>query len=272
VRDDYGKLYFTILDYTGSATRLFADPDFDGDPARITEEVVDETGAVVGSTTEPVAEGLRQVAEELAAGSYTAAEVVDAPPTPPRKYYVDRGAVEIAADLVYELDPDGKQLRVVTYTDYTAERVRSLSASAADLRARWGDAGQRTAIIEALEERGISFEQLAEATGQRDADPFDLLCHVAFNAPVRSRRERADRLRNERRDFFERYAPEARQILDEILEKYAEHGMAQFHMPDVLKVPPISAHGNVIEIATKFGGAEPLRAALAEMQSLLYAA
>ena len=84
---------------------------------------------------------------------------------------------------------------------------------------------------------------LAEAAEQPDADPFDLLCHLAFNAPLRTRRERAQRLRTERKDFFDHYGPEARQILEELLEKYAEHGDAQFVLPDVLKVPPISAHG-----------------------------
>ncbi len=158
------------------------------------------------------------------------------------------------------------------FTDYTAEKVRSISTSAADLRARWSDAEQRATIIAALEERGISFEKLAEVTRQPDADPFDLLCHIAYNAPLRSRRERAERLRKEQKAFFERYGPEARQILGEILEKYADHGTAQFKIPEILKVPPISRHGNVLEIAQKFGGPDKLREALVEMQSLLYAA
>ncbi len=271
VRDDYGKLFFTILDYTGSATRLFADPEFDGDPARITEEKIDGLGSTVEGTYETIEGEVPEAAEEP--GEYAVlTQVTDDTEGQPRKYYADGGTIEIAAHLVYELDPDGKQLRVVKFTDYTAEKVRSLYTSAADLRARWSDAEQRATIISALEERGISFEQLAEATRQPDADPFDLLCHVAFNAPLRSRRERAERLRKEQKDFFNRYAPEARQILDEILEKYAEHGLAQFKVPEILKVPPISDHGNVIEITEKFGGADRLREALAEMQSLLYAA
>lgn len=271
VRDDYGKLYFSILDYTGSATHLFADPEFDGDPAMITEEEIDATGATIPKTYAVIEEQDIPTTEEQP--DYQTPGVVSGDSEGERrKYYVDGGAVEIAAHLVYELDPDGKQLRVVRYTDYTAEKVRSLYTSAADLRARWSDANQRAAIIAALEERGISFEQLSEATKQPDADPFDLLCHVAFNAPLRSRRERAERLRKEEKVFFERYRPEARQILDQILEKYAEHGTAQFKIPEILKVPPISNHGNVLEIADKFGGPDPLRKALAEMQNLLYAA
>jgi type I restriction enzyme R subunit len=267
VRDDYGKLFFSILDYTGSATRLFADPDFDGEPARITEEEMAADGGVVPGT-ESITEYPPGDIDETP-GGYV---ITDDSEGERRKYYVDSGSVEIAAHLVYELDPDGKQLRVVKFTDYTAERVRSLATSATDLRARWSDAEQRATIIAALEERGISFGQLAEVTRQPEADPFDLLCHVAYNAPLRSRRERAERLRKEQKAFFERYSPEARQILDEILEKYADHGTAQFKVPEILRVPPISRHGNVLEIARRFGAPERLREALVEMQNLLYAA
>jgi type I restriction enzyme R subunit len=270
VRDDYGKYFFNILDYTGSATRLFSDPEFDGDPALITEERIDAEGETIPETYEIIADDGGLAAETTDYG--TIPSITDDSEGLRRKYYVDGGQVEIVAHVVYELDPDGKQLRVVRFTDYTAEKVRSLYTSAAELKTRWSDAEQREKIISALEERGISFEQLAETTGQLDADPFDLLCHVAFNAPLRTRRERAERLRKERRVFFEQFAPEARAILNELLEKYAEHGTAQFVVPDILKVPPISDYGNVMEITAKFGGPDRLRMALAEMQALLYAA
>src|SRR6185295_7735239 len=97
----------------------------------------------------------------------------------------------------------------------------------------WSNADQRNEVIQALAERGISFEELAEQAKQPDADPFDLLCHLAFNAPLRTRRERAQRLQQERKDFFEQYSPEARNILNDLLEKYAQHGDAQFLLPDV---------------------------------------
>ena len=128
--------------------------------------------------------------------------------------------------MVYELDPSGKQLRVIAYADYAAETVRTLAPTAKELRDKWSDPEGRSEVIRLLEERGISFEELAEVSQQPDADPFDLLCHVAFNAPLRTRRERAERLRHERKDFFDNYGPEARQILDELLEKYAEYGAA----------------------------------------------
>jgi len=275
LRDDYNKLFFNILDYTGSATRLFADPDFDGDPALIVEEAMDGDGQTIpGSetTVQPEEVSADTVAETPAAyDPNTGGRNEDQPAGPGRKFYFDGGSVEITAHLVYELHPDGTQLRVIKFTDYTAERVRAMSPSAADLRSRWSDPIQRGAILTGLEERGIDFGELAAATGQPDADPFDLLCHVAFNAPLRTRRERADRLRRDRADFFDQYGPDARAILDDLLEKYAEHGAAQFRLPDVLKVPPVSNYGNTLEVARLFGGANQLRTAVTRLQTLLYA-
>jgi type I restriction enzyme R subunit len=268
VRDDYGKLFFSILDYTGSATRLFADPDFDGDPSIETEETIDEEGAPTGEETVVTPE--EEEAEEADAPTTLLPD--DEGPTERRKLYFDGGQVEIAAHLVYELDPDGHQLQVVQFTDYTADKVRTLFRNATELRDEWADPDRRRDIINRLEERGIDFDHLAETANQPDADPLDLLCHLAFNAPIRTRRERAERLRTERRDFFERYGPEARAILNELLEKYAEHGTAQFVLPDVLEVPPLSAHGNVMEIAGKFGGSDNLVDAVRQLQTLLYAA
>lgn len=269
VRDDYGKLYFNILDYTGSATRLFADPDFDGEPATITEEKMDGSGKTVEEEEVivdkwDIEEGEEETGEGPDTGGGDGGE-------PPQKYYVDGGAVEIAAHLVYELDSSGKQLRVVKFTDYTADKVRSMYPSAAALRSKWGSADERAEIIDAFEDRGISFTELAKAANQPDADPFDLLCHVAFNAPLRTRRERAEVLRKDEADFFQQYGPDAQGILNDMLDKYIEFGTAEFQIPEILKLPPISERGTVLEIAKLFGGADKLRSAVQQMQSLLYA-
>lgn len=264
VRDDYGKLFFNILDYTGSATRQFADPDFDGDPARITEVEVGPDG----KPTKP------PVVDEPPQGDPgpLPPEIVDAPPEERRKFYYDGGRVEIGTHLVYDIDPEGKQLRCVLYTDYAGEKVRTLFPSAAVLKAKWADPGKRAEVISELSEYGIDFEHLKTHSKQPDADPFDLLCHLAFNAPLRTRRERAERLRQEKKDFFDQYSPKARAVLETLLEKYAEHGTAQFVIPDVLKVPPLSEQGNVVEIAQLFGGADKLREAVNQLQTLLYVA
>lgn len=269
VRDDYGKFFFSILDYTGSATRMFADPDFDGDPSIETEQYIGEDGEPIDTETVVTPEEEPEPTDEV---------IVD--PLPPddgtpverRKFYFDGGQVEIAAHLVYELDADGNQLRVVRFTDYTAEKVRTFYRNAAELRNDWADPDHRRNIIDRLGERGIDFDELASVANQPDADPLDLLCHIAFNAPLRTRRERAQRLRSEKKDFFEQYGPEAREILGELLDKYTEHGTAQFVIPEVLEVPPISKRGNVIQIARYFGGEDRLVKAIRELQTLLYAA
>jgi type I restriction enzyme R subunit len=264
VRDDYGKLYFNILDYTGSATTLFADPDFDGDPVVVLEEETDEEGkttrvAIIEEQEEEVSEDAGPTISDDSEGER-------------HKFYFDQGSVEIVAHLVYELDPDGKQLRVVKFTEYAAEKVRTLYPSAAGLRAQWADPEQRKIIINGLDERGINFDELAAASGHPEADPFDLLCHVAYSAPLRTRRERADRLRKEQTDFFDHFGADAQAVLSDLLDKYTEYGTAQFVLPDALKVPPISDRGNVVEIARYFGGGEQLREAVSELQTLLYAA
>jgi type I restriction enzyme R subunit len=272
-REDAGKLWFSILDYTGSATRLFADPEFDGDPVSDDSIVIDDDGAVVPDPTsdDPPNDG------DDDEGATVIVDPID-PVTPPcdpgarRKFYFDGGSIEIVHHYVSELDADGKQLRVVKFTDYTKDKVRTLYTSADDLRGKWADPQQRRAIIEQLEEVGINFDELAAAANQPEADPFDLFCHIAFNAPLKTRRERAARLRSEKQNLFDRFGPQAREVLMLLLTKYEQHGTAQFVLPDVLQITPISLFGNVIEIAGMFGGVDELRSAVEEIQTGLYAA
>jgi type I restriction enzyme, R subunit len=182
----------------------------------------------------------------------------------------DGGHVEIAAHLVYELDADGNNLRMVQFSDYTAEKVRVLYRSPEDLASHWRDPATREALIAQLADRGIDLAQLVEQTNQPDADLLDLLCHVAFNAPLLTRRQRADKLRRDKPDFFAQYGEEAKQILNELLDRYTQNGTDQLRLPDALRIAPISDHGNAMEIAAKFGGAEQLRMAVTQLQATLY--
>lgn len=265
VREDKGKLFFNILDYTGSATRLFADKDFDGEPSLVTSEEIDENGDTVPGSEEnepeptPTDEGPSDP------------EFDDETPQP-RKYYVHGGPGGVDTEVTYDLDADGSKLRTVQITQYVADTVKTLYTDPESLRQQWSDFEQRSSVVEMFEERGIDFQELSVQCGHPDADPFDLLCHLAFNAPLLTRKQRAEKLRKEKGDFFDQFGPEAKAILNELLEKYAEHGTSQFTVPDVLEVPPISTHGNVVEIAGKFGGADQLMKAVIHLQQLLYAA
>lgn len=256
---DKDKLSFTIIDYAG-ATKLFTDPDFDGFPELITQEEIDAQG----NQTEPpkVVEDNRPLAEKEPKAVDKSGE--------PRKFYVDKVQVQIIHEMVYELDPDGTKLRTWKFTDYTRDKVRELYPSANELRARWTETEERQHIIEALEQRGISLKHLAEVTGQLDADPFDLLMHVAFNAPLRTRRERADYVKKEKESYIEKYGPKAREIIMMLLDKYTEFGVTQLTDPNILKIPPISQKGSPFEIAKYFGGIDKLRKVLSDLQRFLY--
>jgi len=220
LREDYGKLFFNILDYTGTATEKFADPDFDGEPTAETITEIDAEGEIVTSQEEenPAPEAPDDIETEPEGGLPPDDEQRE-----PRKLYVDGGTVEVVAHLIYELDTDGKRLTCKKLTDWTAEKVRTLYPTAASFRADWMLADKRHAIVEALAERGIDLETLAEESGRPEDDPFDLLCYLAWNAPLRTRRERAERLKRDRTDFFDRYGGDARTVLEALLEKYAEH-------------------------------------------------
>ena len=268
VRDDYGKYFFDILDYTGSATTLFADPDFDGEPAFVSQEEIDAAGNITKTTYPEGAPPPDSTSETV--DSFGPAVIVDPPAAQRRKFYVDGGQVAIAAHLVYDLDEAGKPLRVIQLTDYARDKIRTLYRSVDELRGAWKASTTRAELLAALAERGIDVESLADAAKLPDADPLDLLCHLAFGAAPTSRRERAEKLRREGQSFFKLYGPEAREILDELLQKYTEHGVSQFSLPDVLEISPISRHGNAAEIARRFGGPEKLREAVDRLQSLLY--
>lgn len=268
LRPDYGKLAFNIIDYTGTATRMFADPAFDGEPVREAESVINEDGETI---EEHEAEDVAPEPGDIPEGPEP--PLGDPEPEPgPRKFYVDGGEVSVVRHLVYELDAEGKKLACRQLTDYTGDKIRTLYPNASELRSDWLDPERRAEIVEQLEEKGIDLDTLAEAVGKAEADPFDLLCHLAYNTPLRTRRERADRLLREQDAFLARFGPDARKVLDAVLEKYAEHGSAQFKLPDILEVPPFNEWGNVIEIARRFGGGKELRSAVTELQRLLYTA
>ncbi len=274
IEPDYGKLWFSILDYTGTATRHFADPEFDGFPEFTSEEKIDDNGTVI---EEEVIHDFPQDQPDAwpEEGEGSDGPVIAEPPEPgqPRKFYVDRDVkVSISHEMTQDLDVSGKLLTVTEFIDYTAGKVRTLCRDPSDLLDRWQDQNRRDAIVDELESRGVSIDELADATGNPEADAFDLLCHLAFNAPLRTRKERAERLRKNKQDFFDKYGPDAKSILLDLLAKYEEFGLMQVHIPEALKVPPISERGNVGEIIGFFGGPEQLRNAVSELQSLIYSA
>lgn len=273
---DYGKEYFNIIDFTGTATRHFADPDFDGEPARIEEVTVDDSGAVIDTVvdqelgvSEPEAEYFVEPMDAEADGG---GEVIGEPPVEPRKFYIDGGEVEVIGHLVYDLDTDGKKLQVVKYTEYSGRAVRSLYPTREAFQSAWADPDTRGEVLRELTERGISFEELGASSDQPNADPFDLLCHLAWNAPLLTRRQRAEQARRKSQDLFSQYGETAREILTLLLDRYIERGILQFNtLSELMKVQPFDRFGSPSEIATRhFGGVRGMKDAVSRLQTALY--
>lgn len=270
VREDKEKLFFTILDYTGSATRNFADPDFDGEPPLITEDEIDGDGNIIDGdewTPSPPTDEPDDWEDDD--------DDTDEPPTgggggePRRKFYVSEGTVEIVAESVQILDANGK-LRTVQFTQYAKEQITTMFPSMNDFRSKWNDLQERQHILDELENNGISIDQLMEITKQQDVDPFDLLCFVAFDLKPLTRKQRADLLKKNKPDFFAHYSERAKEVLNLILEKYVDYGLNQIR-PDIISVEPITQQGNPIEIVNEFGGIDEFKKAIEELQTLLYA-
>jgi type I restriction enzyme R subunit len=264
VREDKEKLFFTILDYTGSATRNFADPDFDGEPPLITQEQIDNKGQTIEGTYEEFLEAKQQCDDDF--DNFTQDE-----PNNNRqqvKYYISKGNVYVVAESKQIYDASGK-LRTVQFTQYAKEQIITLFPSVDELRSKWNDLKQRQHILDELENNGITLEQLMEITKQQEADPFDLLCFVAFDLKPLTRKQRADLLKKSKPDFFAHYSEKAREILNMILEKYVIYGLQEIH-PDIISVEPIAQQGNPIEILNEFGGIDQFKQAIEELQKLLY--
>jgi type I restriction enzyme R subunit len=274
---DYGKEYFNIIDFTGTATQHFADPDFDGDPARIEEVMVDESGEVVETTADEVSGVAEPKAEyvvetERSDDDGGIGEIVTDPPAEPRKFYIDGGEVEVIGHLVYDLDTDGKKLQVVKYTEYSGRAVRTLYPTREALQSAWADPDTRAEVLRELTERGISFEELAASSEQPDADPFDLLCHLGWNAPLLTRRQRAEAAKRQAQDLFAQHGETAREILSLLLDRYVERGILQFNaLSELMKVQPFDRYGSPSEIATRhFGGVRGMKDAVSQLQTALY--
>ncbi len=198
--------------------------------------------------------------------------LINEPPPEPRKFYIDGGEVEVIGHLVYDLDTDGKKLQVVKYTEYSGRAVRTLYPTREALQSAWANPDTRTEVLRELTERGISFEELASSSEQPDADPFDLLCHLAWNAPLLTRRQRAEYARKQAQDLFSQYGDTAREVLTLLLDKYIERGIIQFNaLSDLMKVQPFDRFGSPSEIATRhFGGVKGLKDAVSRLQTALY--
>lgn len=270
IREDFGKLYFTIIDFR-NVTKLFADPDFDGDPVVI----IDQPG---GGDIPPEDEG---EGDEPTGGGDSGDGFGDngygeTPPNgggggtsePPTKYYVHNIEVKVLNHRVYYYDKDGK-LITESLIDYTRKNVKDEYKSLNDFLQKWNSADKKEAVIKELEDQGILLDELKDEVG-KDLDPFDLICHVAFDQPPLTRRERAEHVK--KRNYFAKYSEQARLVLEALLDKYADTGIENLESIEVLKIPEFQTFGSPIEIVKRFGGKQGYMTAIRELGQVIYSA
>ena len=248
IEEDYGKFFFTVMDFK-NATELFKDPDFDGDPVVIYEP---------GDGDDPVPPDPPPPDDE--------GDIIDPPPGS-KKIHVSGVEVNILAKTVEYRGDDG-QMVTESYCDYSRKHIRNEYASLDDFITRWKTTKKKEAIVKELEEYGIELSKLAEEVG-KDYGDFDLICHIAYDAPPLTRKERAEKVK--KRDYFTKYGEQARAVLEALLEKYADEGVLTIESPKVLKLTPFDQMGTPVEIINDvFGGKANYETALQELEREIF--
>ncbi len=276
LREDLGKTWFTILDFK-RATELFADKDFDGEPVQIYEPGIGEPvappepavpGGMPGDAGPPG--GASDPLDPLNtlgpfAGGSGAADG-------PKKYILGNNVtVSVARERVQYLNADGK-LITESLRDYTRINLLKKYDSLDEFLQAWQQADRKAALLQELEGQGVLLEALAYEVahmGMVDLDPFDLLLHVAYDQPPLTRRERARRVH--KRNVFTHYGPVARKVLEALLDKYADEGIATIESNEVFKLQPFTDLGSPVELVRSFGGRPQYLNALQTLERELYA-
>jgi len=269
INEDYGKHYFTIMDFR-NVTALFADKDFDGDPVRVKE-----------ASEEDDISGTDEESDDTTITDDLTGDDIDFPdPETPditlnedpaeygkrRKVTVNGVEVTIIKERVQYMGGDGKII-TESLRDYTRKSVLTNYTSLDSFLTSWKEADKKRAIVEELENHGVIFAALKDEVGS-DFDPFDLICHVAFEQKPLTRRERAENVK--KRNYFTKYGELARTVLDSLLNKYAADGLLDLENPAIITLDPIKRLGTAPEIVRAFGGKPAYDRAIKELTTHLY--
>ena len=250
LRIDKGKWHFEILDFR-NATQLFKDPEFDGDP----DPKDDEGGKKGGNGGSGGRKGGEGGDGKTGEGH--------------RKYIVDGHDIRITHEKVSYLGADGHTLVTESLTDFTRKSIRGKYATLDDFINNWNEVDRKKVIVDELKEYNVLIDAVREANPQlADADIFDVICHVAFDRKPMTRRERANNVK--KRDYLSKYQGMARQVLETLLDKYADNGIIELENENVLELPPFNQIGTPVKIIKFFGGIKGYMNALTELKTELY--
>ena len=242
LRTDKGKWHLEILDFR-NATAKFKDPKFDGDP----EPPQGKSGKPYTMPEEP-------------------SSVVSEPHV---KYLVEGEKIAITTEIVSILGEDGKTMRTESITDFTRKQIRKRYATLNDFVKYWTEAERKKAIVDELKDYSVLVDAVREKNpALANADVFDVICHVAFDQPPVSRRERANNVK--KRNYFAKYEGKAREVLEALLDKYADYGILNLEDSDILDTAPFNKIGKPQKIVKLFGGLDKFEQALKELENEIY--
>ena len=271
VHEETKKYYFNLVDFR-KATNHFADPDFDGEPVQIYEPGEDDP-VTPPDDLPPIADPEEPVPpepgedEEILEDPLPPGPTPPPPPSPQPKFYINGRPVTVLTERVEYLDENGK-LVTESLRDYSRKAIRAHYASLDNFLARWRSTERKEALIEELAEEGLLLEPLMEEIG-KDLDPFDLICHIAFDQPPLTRRERANSVK--KRDIFTKYGQEARAVLEALLGKYQDEGVVSgLDNVHILEIPPFNDMGTPMQLIKQFGSKANFENAVHELQAALY--
>jgi len=271
INEEYGKMFFTLLDFR-NATDLFADKDFDGDPIRVkpVSEETDLSGIIDEEENDetPILDEITgdEIIVEKPLIRYPEMENPSEANEPRHKVYVNGVDVSVLVSRKLYFDQHGKPI-TSSLKDHTRKIIKDSYVSLDDFINKWNSADQKAAIIEELQQQGVMVEALYEAVN-KDIDLFDLICYVAYDKPPLTRKERANNVK--KRDFFTRYGDQARQVLEKLLDKYADEGVEDIESLEVLKVKPFTDFGSPVEIIGSFGSKNRYLQSIHELEYELY--
>lgn len=271
INEDFGKHYFTIMDFR-NVTALFADKGFDGDPVRVKEVTEDEDISYTDNEADdtPVTDDI--TGDEIGFPEPKKPGVtIDGDPIPPerrRKITVNGVEVTVIKERVQYMGDDGKII-TESLRDYTRKSVRTAYSSLDAFLRSWKQADKKRAIVDELEQHGVIFAALNEEIGS-SFDPFDLICHVAFDQMPLTRKERAEQVK--KRDYFTKYGDLARKAISALLDKYSDDGLLDLENPEIIRLDPLSKLGSPVEIIRAFGGKPAYDAAIHTLTDELYKA
>ena len=265
VNEQYGKYYFTIMDFR-NVTRLFADPEFDGDPV----ESYEKNGNDPLDIAEAIEEETKSEAELTASDPRSEVLIDGTEENPkPKKIYIKEGvSFDPIQKVVQYIDPKTGKLITASLEDFSKQAITGLYASLEDFLNRWQATERKDIIVTELRERGIIFEELQKEVGQ-EVDVFDLILHIAYGQKPLTRSERLKNVKQS--SYFDKYEGEAREIIDHLLDKYAEHGITAIDDIGDLQVSPFTQYGPPVQIVESiFGGREEYMQVVREIERQLY--